>query len=297
MSDQEFAFQWIFYATCGCVGLWFGFDAQENLIPYFFVLWLVLNAIPIYGFIESMPSPPTQAELDREKLYEDSKIQREKERQDEKKIKEKEKKQLIRNYEKEVNKIINEEFDTIRNAYLKLVSTNAFGKKNYENFRNELIDFVKEKPQLLKINNKLKTKHEYEYDLYFVDKELEKIGNIIDKENQKDNFTPDMSPRDYEIFCASQFKKFGWKAEATVGSGDQGVDVVAKKKGLILVAQCKKFSKPVPNKAVQEVVAGIKFYKADSGVVIAPNGFTKSAEKLASANNIQLIHHSEIKNL
>ena len=290
MNDEEkFAYQWIGVATCFCVGIWLGFDAQENLIPYFFLLWLVSIAFPIYGLAE-MNSPPTQAELDRRKLIEASKIQREKERQDEKK-------QLVRNYKKEVNKIINEEFDTIRNAYLQLVSTNAFGKKNYENFRNELIDFVKEKPQLLKINNKLKTKHEYEYDLYFVDKELEKIGNIIDKENQKDNFTPDMSPRDYEIFCASQFKKFGWKAEATVGSGDQGVDVVAKKKGLILVAQCKKFSKPVPNKAVQEVVAGIKFYKADSGVVIAPNGFTKSAEKLAAANNIQLIHHSEIKNL
>ena len=133
--------------------------------------------------------------------------------------------------------------------------------------------------------------------LDFGDEFIDEIGDIIDKQNQKDNFVPDMSPRDYEIFCASQFKKFGWKAEATVGSGDQGVDVVAKKKGLILVAQCKKFSKPVPNKAVQEVVAGIKFYKADSGVVIAPNGFTKSAEKLAAANNIQLIHHGEIKNL
>ena len=290
MNDEEkFAYQWIGVATCFCVGIWLGFDAQENLIPYFFLLWLVSIAFPIYGLAE-MNSPPTQAELDRRKLIEASKIQREKERQDEKK-------QLVRSYKKEVTKIVNEEFDTIRNAYLQLVSSNAFGKKNYENFRNELIDFVKEKPQLLSINNKLITKHKCEYVLDFSDKFIDRIGNKIDKENQKDNFTPDMSPRDYEIFCASQFKKFGWKAEATVGSGDQGVDVVAKKKGLILVAQCKKFSKPVPNKAVQEVVAGIKFYKADSGVVIAPNGFTKSAEKLAAANNIQLIHHSEIKNL
>ena len=290
MNDGErFAYQWIGYVTVFLVMIWFGSGFEKNLIAYIFV-WLVLNAIPIYGFIESMPSPPTQAELDRRKLIEASKIQREKERQDEKK-------QLVRSYKKEVTKIVNEEFDTIRNAYLQLVSSNAFGKKNYENFRNELIDFVKEKPQLLSINNKLITKHKCEYVLDFSDKFIDRIGNKIEKENQKDNFRPDMSPRDYEIFCASQFKKFGWKAEATVGSGDQGVDVVAKKKGLILVAQCKKFSKPVPNKAVQEVVAGIKFYKADSGVVIAPNGFTKSAEKLAAANNIQLIHHSEIKNL
>ena len=50
-------------------------------------------------------------------------------------------------------------------------------------------------------------------------------------------------------------------------------------------------------KAVQEVVAGIKFYDASIGIVIAPNGFTKSANALAEANDIKLIHHSEIKNI
>tara|TARA_A100001388_G_scaffold228127_1_gene179643 strand:+ start:303 stop:560 length:258 start_codon:yes stop_codon:yes gene_type:complete len=85
MNDEEkFAYQWIGVATCFCVGIWLGFDAQENLIPYFFVLWLVSIAFPIYGLAE-MNSPPTQAELDRRKLIEASKIQREKERQDEKK--------------------------------------------------------------------------------------------------------------------------------------------------------------------------------------------------------------------
>ena len=49
--------------------------------------------------------------------------------------------------------------------------------------------------------------------------------------------------------------------------------------------------------AVQEVVAGIKFYDASIGIVIAPNGFTKSANALAEANDVNLIHHSEIKNI
>ena len=77
----------------------------------------------------------------------------------------------------------------------------------------------------------------------------------------------------------------------------QGVDVIAKKDDIKLVAQCKKFTKAVGNKAVQEIVAGIKYYQADIGIVIAPNGFTKSAEKLAEANKIKLIHHSQIKDL
>lgn len=75
------------------------------------------------------------------------------------------------------------------------------------------------------------------------------------------------------------------------------MDVKASKDGIDLVAQCKRFAKPVGNKAVQEVVAGIKYYAANKGIVIAPNGFTKSAERLAESNNIDLIHHSEIKDL
>ena len=57
---------------------------------------------------------------------------------------------------------------------------------------------------------------------------------------------------------------------------------------------CKKYAKPVGNKAVQEVVAGKTHYKADHAMVIAPNGFTNSAKKLAESNNVMLIHHSEI---
>ena len=106
-----------------------------------------------------------------------------------------------------------------------------------------------------------------------------------------------MSPYEYEHFCADIFKKAGWKADVTKGSSDQGVDITISKNNEIHVVQCKKFSKQVSNKAVQEVVAGIKHYNALSGVVVAPNGFTKSAISLAKSNNIKLIHHSEIYKL
>lgn len=111
------------------------------------------------------------------------------------------------------------------------------------------------------------------------------------------SYSPEMEPAEYEKFCAVQFSEHGWEAEVTQQSSDQGVDVIAKKNNLILVAQCKRFAKPVGNKAVQEIVAGINFYNANLGVVIAPNGFTNAAEKLAKANKIKLIHHSQIENL
>ena len=41
------------------------------------------------------------------------------------------------------------------------------------------------------------------------------------------------------------------------------MDVIAKKGDDVLVGQCKKYSKPVGNSAVQEVVAGMGYYGAN----------------------------------
>ena len=126
---------------------------------------------------------------------------------------------------------------------------------------------------------------------------LRAIETLINDAVSSDAYSDDIDPFEYEHMCAAEFNKSGWEANATQGSSDQGVDVIARRGDEVLVAQCKRFAKPVGNKAVQEVVAGLKFYKANKGVVIAPNGFTNSAEQLAAANNIKLIHHSEIKEL
>ena len=130
-----------------------------------------------------------------------------------------------------------------------------------------------------------------------LDKYIAIIETKIKESDSRFDYSDEMDPYDYEHLCAEEFKKNKWDAEATQGSSDQGVDVIATKDTRTLVAQCKRFMKPVGNKAVQEIVAGMKYYEATEGVVIAPNGYTNSAKNLAEANNIKLIHHSEIGNL
>ena len=116
-----------------------------------------------------------------------------------------------------------------------------------------------------------------------------------------DGYCDAMSPYDYEHFCARQFLQAGWDyAQATSGGSDQGVDVVAerKKDNVVLAVQCKKYmSKNVGNDAVQQVVAGMALYNANEGAVITNSTFTDSAIELAKANNILLLHHSQIKDL
>jgi HJR/Mrr/RecB family endonuclease len=64
---------------------------------------------------------------------------------------------------------------------------------------------------------------------------------------------------------------------------------------LSIAIQCKHYSQPVGNKAVQEVYSGKDFYNTDIAVVVTNNEFTKSAKELASSLDVLLIHHSELK--
>lgn len=207
----------------------------------------------------------------------------------------KQKKDLLNKFPEECTSIIKNNIKIIASAYRTSVTSNSFGKKNYNKFIPELAEFIEDNSKILK---KLKKDYDFDVEINLTDGSvIGLIENEIEELYQNADYTDEIDPFEYEHYCAEEFKKNGWIAEATQGSSDQGVDVKASKDGIDLVAQCKRFAKPVGNKAVQEVVAGIKYYAANKGIVIAPNGFTKSAKKLAESNNIDLIHHSEIKDL
>jgi hypothetical protein len=183
-------------------------------------------------------------------------------------------------------------------AYRHTVTTDVFGDADYTRFNKEIFKFLEK--NLLSHHRDCFQHYGATFKSFFDQHLAQNIGEKIKGKYNKElvsDFDFSMTPREYELFCEDKFKKNGWEASATQASSDQGVDVEAKRNGVKVVAQCKKFKKPVGNKAVQEVVAGIKHYSANYGVVIAPNGFTKSAIKLAESNNIKLIHHDEIETL
>tara|TARA_B100001093_G_C26773937_1_gene991446 strand:+ start:235 stop:939 length:705 start_codon:yes stop_codon:yes gene_type:complete len=212
-------------------------------------------------------------------------------------LSESKKDKIIKKLGDEVMTVMKDNLSVISSAYRDTVQSNSFGKKNYKKFTSDLIEFIEDQSTIIELKEELNFMHDIEYELTIDKSTINWIEDEINKAEKNIEYDNSIDPYEYEYFCAAQFKKFGWKAEATKGSSDQGVDVKASKEGVNLVAQCKKFAKPVGNKAVQEIVAGIKYYKADVGVVIAPNGYTKSAKKLAEANSIKLIHHSEISSL
>ncbi len=106
-----------------------------------------------------------------------------------------------------------------------------------------------------------------------------------------------LEPLQYEAYCAGILNDNGWKASVTKGSGDQGIDVVATRTDIKAVFQCKKYSSPVGNKAVQEVIAGKEYASADYAFVVSNAQYTPAARELAGKAGVFLIHHSELENL
>jgi len=137
--------------------------------------------------------------------------------------------------------------------------------------------------------------------------ELSIIADIIDRyliklsETQKADPSykscENMTPVEYEHYCAALLREKGWDSKVTKASGDQGVDIIATRGRLKIAVQCKLYAKPVGNKAVQEIRTGVEFVEADYGVVVAPKGFTRSAKELASKTGVMLMHHSELQDI
>lgn len=99
----------------------------------------------------------------------------------------------------------------------------------------------------------------------------------------------------FERYCSLTLNKYGWNAKVTKASGDQGIDVIAEMNGMTVVFQCKRYSQPVGNSAVQEAIAGKQFAQAEIAAVITNSTYTKSAKQLASAANVYLLHHTDLE--
>lgn len=119
----------------------------------------------------------------------------------------------------------------------------------------------------------------------------------VDMDVDQPYFDENMSPYEFESFCGHLLEDTGWNVKSVGRSGDQGVDLIAETYGRKVVLQCKLYSKPVGNKAVQEALAGMKWEDADFAAVVSNNTYTKSARQLAAKNNIFLLHYDELSRL
>jgi len=98
----------------------------------------------------------------------------------------------------------------------------------------------------------------------------------------------------YERQVASALARLGFGITFTPVTGDQGVDLIAELGATRIAIQCKNYSSPVGNDAVQQVHTGAKFYGAERAIIVAPNGYTPAARQLASSVGVDCLHHDDI---
>lgn len=94
---------------------------------------------------------------------------------------------------------------------------------------------------------------------------------------------------EFESWCAHLLERLGYEnVETTVATGDQGVDIIAERKGMKYAIQCKRYNTLLGNSPIQEVYAGMRFYDCRVAVVMTNSRFTKAAWELAEATGVKL---------
>lgn len=107
-----------------------------------------------------------------------------------------------------------------------------------------------------------------------------------------------MDGHEFEAFCAKLLEKNGFDdVTVTQGSGDQGIDILAYRDDIKYGFQCKCYSSPIGNHAVQEVFAGKSYYQCHIGIVLTNNYFTNAAKELAKRNQIVLWNRDKLLQL
>lgn len=94
---------------------------------------------------------------------------------------------------------------------------------------------------------------------------------------------------EFEDMVKLVFENLDFKVSTTAITGDYGVDLIMEQGGKKIGVQTKRYSSKVSLDAVQEIVAGIPYYKLSEGWVVTNNYFTEPAKKLAASNNVILI--------
>ncbi len=134
--------------------------------------------------------------------------------------------------------------------------------------------------------------------LSYIDHQIElliadKSASLADSEDKVEA----MSGIEFEDFCMKRLHDAGWEVRSTKASGDQGVDILARKNAISIAIQCKRAAHPIGNAAVQEVFAGSKHFRTDHAAVISNSPYTNSAQELAYSTNVLLLHYSDITKL
>jgi len=197
-----------------------------------------------------------------------------------------------------VNKVIDRHVNILYRKYRQTYTEDDYGNYLPIKFKKELLYFI-DNVIYRDIDSEALTKANIDEPclVALIRKKLIRYEDALSESDRAILFSDDMSPEEFEAACAQSLEDSGWQVRKMAGSGDQGVDLLAKKDNTTAAIQCKLYSRPVGNKAVQEAFAGKEYADADVAAVVTNNRFTQSARQLAAKNGVELFHYEDLPNL
>ncbi len=112
---------------------------------------------------------------------------------------------------------------------------------------------------------------------------------LVFRRNDDEEEIDTMSGTEFEDFMAEILHRSGVEVlELTKASGDFGADIIVMHEGERMAVQCKRYSRPIGVKAVQEAVSAKDYYKCTKAAVITNSTFTRQAVELAAESGVIL---------
>src|SRR5216684_4445318 len=103
-----------------------------------------------------------------------------------------------------------------------------------------------------------------------------------------------MPGHEFEHYVGGLLGQQGFNITVTKGSGDLGVDVIARKNGAAYAVQCKRSGDNISRRAVSDAVAGKQYYKCRHAMVVTNRYFRTGAQELAKSTDCILVDRNEL---
>ena len=107
------------------------------------------------------------------------------------------------------------------------------------------------------------------------------------------------NPTEFEPWCADLLKGFGWDAHRTPPSNDGGVDVIARRRGILMIVECKCYGQQhtVGRPVIQKLVGANDTWHADRMLVMTTTQFTAPAIEYAARAGVELVDGTRLAEL
>jgi len=124
----------------------------------------------------------------------------------------------------------------------------------------------------------------------YINSQLRKTGNsnMMIESQRLDK----VGPLEFEHLVARIFDLMGYETKVTPGSGDYGIDIIAKNEKETIAIQCKKYDETIKisNREIQMFLGAIqlKGHSISRGIFITTSDYTDQALRQADGNNVEL---------